>query len=146
MKMKHLMWFLGVAGFYVAALIAGIRGEAGAKTKQYELERMFRSVVAMPGATATGYQANHEKISHGRVGSTYTGDLHWPDIRSYYDRELLKEGWQFVSEESVTDWGTDKGGRSRLYLYGGYYANLQFAGERARYGWTYALDFSWGLH
>jgi hypothetical protein len=45
----------------------------------------------------------------------------------------------------MKDWGQDLGGRTARYCKGKYRADLQYAGERANYGWDYAFSLSWGL-
>jgi hypothetical protein len=46
----------------------------------------------------------------------------------------------------LTDWGKDLGGREVTYCKGPLAASVQYGGEKSHYGWTYALDLTWGLH
>jgi len=45
----------------------------------------------------------------------------------------------------VRDWGRDLGGKEAFYRRGDDTVVLQYAGQEAKYGWTYALDVTWGL-
>ena len=111
---------------------------------QRELEQEFKSIKPLPGAVAGNYHASHD-TQQSLVGSSYSTELSYREIRAYYDAELARRGWRFQKEEGLRDWGRDFGGRSAHYFKGNYAASLQYAGENADYGWDYALELSWGL-
>jgi hypothetical protein len=89
-----------------------------------------------PGLTATD--------GHALVGATYRSKARYEAIRDHYDTVMRDRGWQVVCEESLKDWGKDLGGRSREYRKADLHAALQFAGNSADYGWSYALDLTCG--
>jgi hypothetical protein len=107
-------------------------------------ETEFLAIKPLPGATPIGYNASN-KPGQALVTDSYRTSLLYPDVRKYYDAELSKRGWSFYLEEPMTDWGKDLGGKSARYCKGRYRADLQWAGERADYGWDYAFSMSWGL-
>lgn len=72
-------------------------------------------------------------------------DLGYEDIKNHYDQELTRNGWQFIKEKKVYDWGRDLGGRSIEYKKREFTATIQYAGEEANYGSTYAFSLDWGL-
>jgi hypothetical protein len=109
-----------------------------------ELENEFRAIKPVPGATALSYTATHDP---GRtlVSDNYRTSLSYPEVRKFYDAELANRGWSFYQEEKMTDWWKDLGGKTARYCKGPYRADLQWAGERADYGWDYTFSLSYGL-
>lgn len=77
--------------------------------------------------------------------SKYSTGLSYGEIRKHYDDELAKRGWQFFSEEKLSDWGDDLGGKMVCYHKEEFVVAFQYAGDPKYYGWTYGLAFSWGL-
>ena len=79
------------------------------------------------------------------VDREYKSGLSYSELRAYYDAQLLGHGWTFERETPLRDWGRDFGGRVAHYKKGDDIASLQYSGDTAGYGWTYAISFSWGL-
>lgn len=77
------------------------------------------------------------------TGSAYVTASPGEDIVKYYDGELGRNGWKYACVKPLRDWGKDLGGWQRIYLKNGYLAALEYAGEKADFGWTYALDLTW---
>ena len=134
---------LGVARCYrlSAVFVAG---------KREEMKREFATIPVLPGATAVSTSDSwkpglNRKDGQALVGANYSSRAPYSEIRAHYDSALRERGWRGICEESVKDWGKDLGGRSREYRKGDLRAALQFAGDRAEYGWTYAFDLTWGL-
>jgi hypothetical protein len=136
---RRYLRFLGIASLSTLVaftacgpLFTSRKGEAAQK----ELEQEFKAVTPLPGASPRNYHASH-KSGQALVGGAYSTNLP--------DEELARRGWKFHEEYGLEDWGRDFGGRKAEYCKGGYKASLQYAGERADYGWVFALDLSWGL-
>jgi hypothetical protein len=136
LKAKFVVILLSVALIYVVILIAGIRGDASAKQRQNEMEAMFALVQPYPGAALVQHSSSH-KISNGIVSSSYATPASFPDIRTYYDAELSKHGWSFVSEEHLLEWGKDLGHRAVYYRRAPYRASLDSGGK------GFGLSFTW---
>jgi hypothetical protein len=115
-----------------------------AKLGQSELEIEFESIAPLPNASVVDYDSSH-KTSQALVNATYLTSVKPADIFNHYDEQLRKHGWQSYGASGMTDWGRDLGGKSAYYCKDDYYAQLQYAGEQAHYGWTYAFSVSWGL-
>ena len=118
--------------------------EPKAALVQQELEQEFNAVKPLPQAVACDYHASH-KTRQSLVGSSYSTNLTFSEIRAYYDAELTKQGWRFQREKALWDWGRDLGEKSVHYCKGNFTASLEYAGENAGAGWNYALEISWGL-
>lgn len=115
-----------------------------AEQAQEKLEIEFKSIVPLPAATLVGYDSSH-KTSQTLVNATYLTASKPADIFNHYDEQLKAHGWRSYGTSGMTDWGRDLGGKSAYYCKDDYYAQLQYAGEQANYGWTYAFSVSWGL-
>ncbi len=118
--------------------------EPNAAIVQADLEREFRAIRPLPDAIAIRSHVSH-KTSQALASDTYRTNLKYSQIRDFYDQELTKNGWTLYEEKDMKDWGRDLGGKSARYCKGTYRAALQYAGERADYGWDYAFSVSWGL-
>ena len=79
------------------------------------------------------------------VGRRYRTTLPYSQIRNYYDAELRSHNWVLTEDKPLTNWGKYVGGRIVRYCKGPMSCSLQYAGEEAESGWTYALDLTWGL-
>jgi hypothetical protein len=115
-----------------------------AQRQQRLLEEELRKVSAPPQSKPLSYYAKH-KGRTALVAQSYRAALDYLEIRSFYDRELGRNGWQFLSERSNRDWGRDFGGMTANYCKGPFRASVQYAGSKAQYDWDYTVDLSWDL-
>ncbi len=97
-KVAGLIFLFCFATFFVYDHIVN---EPKAALVQQELEKEFKAIKPLPRAVACDYHASH-KTQHSLVGSSYSTNLSFPEIRSYYDAELSKQGWRFHKEEKIT--------------------------------------------
>lgn len=116
-----------------------------AKQVQTQLEIEFNAIHPLPSASIVKDDTSY-KARHAVIGATYLTNISPDDIFKYYDGQLRQHGWQLNGTSGVKDWGRDLGGKSAEYCKGDYAAELQYAGQQANYGWTYAFGMSWGLH
>ena len=116
-----------------------------AKQAQAQLEIEFSTIAPPPNARVVEHSASH-KTSQALVDTSYLTDINPDKIFKYYDEQLKQHGWQPQGTKGVKDWGRDLGGKSADYCKGDYGAELQYAGEKANYGWTYAFSIDWGLN
>ena len=116
-----------------------------AKQAYTQLQIEFKTIAPLPNASVVKDDSSY-KESNALVGATYSTDINADDIFKYYDEQLKQHGWKSQGTKAVKDWGTDLGGKSADYCKGDYAAELQYAGQQANYGWTYAFGMSWGLH
>lgn len=111
---------------------------------QRELESEYEAITLMPGSTRTSF-SSRVKDRTVLVSAYYSAGARYAAVRAYYDGELTGSAWQFCSEDKIIGGGQDLGGMAAYYRKADLRAELDFAGERANYGWTYALGLSWGL-
>ena len=143
LRVIGVLWVVGVFGF-MAYDFTFYAPEAKRAMQALEVEA---SVVNPPPHSHVSRSATH-KTRSALVSYTYSTstEMSYPELRTYYDAQLVAHGWTFVREQSDRAWGKDLGGTSAYYRKGAYTARLQFAGAKANYDWTYSLDYSWGMH
>jgi len=144
-------WVGGVIVIAVAATVQisdrMLNGEQGQEYHQ-QLAREF-SLIGQPkfvGVVSTTDVFSKWEPRRVLVGADYTSSSSYSAILEYYDQQMTALGWRFAGERPLRDWGRDFGGRVRDYCKGPLSASLQYAGERANYGWTYAIDLSWSTN
>lgn len=140
-KVVGLIWLIGFTTFMVYDFTVNAPKAASVLNT---LEDEFKSVEPLPEARSCCYFATH-KTSQALVTSKYSTSLPYAAIREHYDAELSRRGWIFYEEDETRDWGMDFGGKTARYCKGEFRASLEYAGERADYGWDYAFSVSWGL-
>ncbi|MCL2336350.1 MAG: hypothetical protein FWC60_02895 [Firmicutes bacterium] len=109
------------------------------------LFKEFDAIPIMPGALSNNDCHLNEKSISMLIDCSYTTNSSYAEIKDFYDTQLKKLGWQFIGEEKVYDWDRDYGGKFLHYKKGNFTADVQYAGEKANYGWTYAFDIEWEL-
>lgn len=140
-KIIGLCLFFLFVGFTVIQVIRGHYSPEAIKI-EIELNAELKNIRPLPDA----FSIEESSTRRGRdalVQCYYFTIKSYNDIRKYYDDEIAKHDWQFVSEESIKDWGKDLGGKSVLYRKGDYYLNLFYAGEKSQASWTYSISLSW---
>ena len=108
----------------------------------------FSKIRPLPNASLVDTTDNFSPWNSHKVlvGATYTTAVPFAEIQAFYSRELALQGRRLDEDRALTDWGKDLGGRDITYCKGDLAASLQYAGAKSNYGWTYALDLTWGQH
>jgi hypothetical protein len=81
-------------------LYNGIIRTPKAKQVEVQLEREFNSVAPFPQATATHSEKSY-KDAQALILTRYSTSASYSVLRDYYDTELSKHGWRFVSEQPL---------------------------------------------
>jgi hypothetical protein len=77
------------------------------------------------------------------IDKAYSSNMNYHDLRAYYDSELSRNGWKYSTEERLD--GGKRGVIAAHYCKREYSASLYYVGTQPGFGWTYAMDLSWGL-
>src|SRR5262249_38807693 len=89
-----------------------------AKIVEQQLEAEFNRIVPHPQAASPQLQKSY-KDTQALVTTAYSTKASYEDLRNYYDRELTKNGWTFVSEGPTMNLGkSDPAGRMAHYCKG----------------------------
>ncbi len=125
-------------------LYNGIIRTPKAKRVEVQLERELNSVAPFPQATATHSEKSY-KDAQALILTRYSTSASYSVLRDYYDTELSKHGWRFVSEQPVTNWGQDLGGKTAHYCKGDWSADVEYVGRDSDGRGAYVLALSWGI-
>jgi hypothetical protein len=114
------------------------RAEVRQRAAEIELKRI--SFPTDGGTVSFGSYHRPENVLSS--ASSAGGRFSLQELKTYFDAELGKNGWVFISEKSLEDWGNNVGGLVRRYCKGPLSAAWQYAGPK-NVGWTYALSVTW---
>lgn len=130
---------MGYAFHYIASQ------EPAVTEIQKNLKQEFDLITVPPETSLIDSEADH-KSDHAMVGSTYRTKLEFEEIRKYYDKELVGEGWRFLkgTEKTVKYNGNNYELRSLYYVKGDYMVWIENPGMYDKTD-TFAVDFTWGL-
>jgi hypothetical protein len=73
------------------------------------------------------------------ISRTFRCKTSYEVVKGFYLERLGEDGWQFAGERQLKDWGRDVGGRELKFRRGEYEATIDYAGEKADYGWDYGI-------
>jgi hypothetical protein len=139
-----------VLGIFVALLVASAvvldytvnMPIAAAERPRIEVE--FGGI-QQPELTRRVAYTEFTKTNSVGIEATYkAATATWADLRAHFDRVLAAEGWSFLREEGVKDWGVDYGGRLACYGKAQDRAHVWFPG-RADAGYTYSFSVAWQI-
>lgn len=142
---KRTVYFIGftlliiLIGF-VFYNTKGLTIEGAVKKEALMVE--YNLLQPLPGAIRNDL-SSHNKTTSALVSAGYRSNKSYDEIRSFYIAEAEKNGWIFVDEETVRDWGQDLGGKTIHFRKGDYTLSIQYAGEKADYGWDFAVSLGW---
>jgi hypothetical protein len=130
-----------LAGLSTLALFFFVPRKSDTAVQLGEIRVLLDSIPVYPSAREVdSYWSN--KLLHTGVGKYYQADIHYEDLKNYYLDRLKPLGWCLTSEKPVKDWWRDLGGRELTFEQGNYILVLQFAGEKANYGWNYSISIN----
>jgi hypothetical protein len=78
-------------------------------------------------------------IGKAFISKTFRCKTSYEDVKRFYLERLTKDGWHFVSERQLKDWQRDVGGRELKFHRADYEVTIEYAGEKADYGWDYGI-------
>jgi hypothetical protein len=123
---------------YVTKFFSPNRNDAKFK----ESERLLRTVPIYPNSELVDTSgASKDRVAG--VGRGYKSSASYDALKQYYMDKLNALGWQYQGDHIVFDWGRDLGGRELSFQQGEFELNIQYAGEKADYGWNYAINITW---
>lgn len=115
---------------------------AESDTEKEILMAEFNSIQPLPDAIRSDL-SSHNKPSSAIVDAKYRSNKSYDKIRSFYIKEATQKGWIFLKEETVRQWGQDLGGKTIEFRKGKYTLSITYTGEKAGYGWDFAVDLVW---
>lgn len=110
--------------------------------KKEALMNEFKLLQPLPDAIQSNLYSHNKEMQAG-VSAYYRSNKSYNEIRSYYIAEAAQKGWAFIGEDTVGDWGKNVGGKTINFRKGDYTLSIQYAGEKADYGWDFAVGLGW---
>ncbi len=138
---RRWIGFIPVAIFVVFLGYEFISQMPEAKQAQAQINTEFTAIEPLQNANVVDYQESHGTKAF--TSSTYITNANSDEIFKHYDKQLQQRGWQSYGIKGLTSWGKDLGGQAAIYCKGNEKAEIQYAGQGANYGWTYAFSISW---
>jgi hypothetical protein len=127
---------------YVAAYVFKLFSPNRGNVKFNEAQRLFDAIPTYPDSQEVS-TSGASKSSIAGVGKTYKSHASCEQLRSFYMDAVSRLGWQYVKESQTYDYFIDVGGRELTFQNGEYELVVQCAGDKADYGWDYAIDVHW---
>lgn len=111
-------------------------------SKTTEIERLWRDFPSYPDFSETdSYRSS--RGHNVRISRQYKSAASAPDVQSFYMREAIARGWILNSQKNLSDWGRDLGGFELEFRKNDYTLDITYAGDKADYGWNYAIGIEW---
>ena len=123
----------------VLLIILPRKSEGDAKLN--EIRGLLNAVPVYPGAREVDSFWS-DKALHTVASKNYQSDVPYDELKSYYVEQLKPLGWRLIAEKPVKDWWRDLSGRELTFQRGDYLLSIQFAGEKADYGWDYSISIT----
>ena len=107
-----------------------------------EVKRIWTAFPIYPGmvevnsSTASGFGKAY-------ISKSFQCNASYEDVKRFYVERMSQAGWKLSGERHLKDWEVDVGGRELQFRKDSYQVTLDYAGERADYGWNYAIGIGW---
>jgi len=141
MKSKMLR-LLPVLLFFVLMCVYERGGPNSNGERFREIEKLWATIPPYPGMVDADISSN----SAGRkahISKYYSLKAPYDEVKRFYIKRFTEEGWAFVKERHLSDWGRNLGGRELDFQKGEYELGVTYAGEKADKGWDYAIGIYW---
>jgi hypothetical protein len=110
--------------------------------KLSEVRQLYSQLSLPPDFKETGssFQSKTELALESKY---FSSKSKYEEVKAFVEQHLTASGWTLVLERSITDWGTDLGGRQLKFRKGEYWIVIEYAGEKAADHWNYAVGVEW---
>jgi len=139
---KILLGILIIALGSVLAYFAKKHSPNRDDTKLYEVRQLYSQIPLPPDFKETG-SAFSSKTESAMEDKYFSSKSKYEEIRAFFLQHLTSSGWTLEQERSMTDWGTDLGGRQLKFRKGEYWIVIEYSGEKATDQWNYAVTVEW---
>ena len=137
-----LIGMLLIIGVNVAAYLSKRSSSNRDNARFQEVEKLFQAIPIYPGSEEVDTSSS-SKDRIARLGKVFKANASYDELERFYIDNLSGLGWHLESERQVKDWWSDLGGRELRFRDGEYYVSIEYAGEKADYGWNYGVSVGW---
>jgi len=148
MKLSYNDFITGARWCILILMIAmvgySLQGNPEAKEKAKLLKIELNTINPLP-YTEVVNRVEITKIDTSLVSYHFSGSTSYSQLRNYFDEELGRNGWTFVSDRKYTADGKDWGGKIATYKKGEFTLNVAYNGSfRPSYDYgSYSIGVSW---
>lgn len=132
----------GLMVLLFSLMIVSCFSSAKDRARLAEVKRIWTAFPLYPGmqqvdnSTASGF-------GKASIGKNFRSKASFDGVKQFYLERLSQDGWKLTRERQLKDWGRDLGGRELKFRRGEYDITIEYAGERADYGWDYGISIGW---
>ena len=133
---------VGLVWLFVSLLCSGCWSAKEDAARLEEVKSVWARLPSYPGMQET----NTKTISGGgkaTVSKTFRSEAPYDQVRGFYVERLEQDGWKIDGEKQLKDWGSDFGGHEIRFRKSDLSIAIEYAGEKADYGWQYGIAVSW---
>src|ERR1700674_35670 len=115
------------------------------KEDSAEFEETKKIWAAFPIYPGMQQVSSSETSGFGKmlISKNFQSKATYEKVRRFYVDRLTKDDWRLSSDKQIKDWGSDFGGHELYFRKADLHIAIEYAGERANYGWDYAISAGW---
>ena len=131
-----------VTWLLLSLLFSGCWSAKEDASKLEEVKSVWARLPSYPGMQET-HSSTTSGYGKARISKSYRSDARYEDVRRFYVEHFERDGWKIVQDKQLKDWGSDFGGHEIRLRKADLQVAIEYTGERADYGWQYAIGVSW---
>ena len=123
-------------------LIASCFSPAQDKARLEEVKGIWAAFPLYPGMVEVN---NSTSSGFGKafMSKSFRSGAGYDDVKRFYLERLGQDGWSFSGERNLKGITSDLGGREMKFHRGDYEVTIEYATEKADYGWQYGIGIGW---
>lgn len=139
MKRKFKVSFVWL---FLSLLCSGCWSAKEDAAKLQEVRSVWARLPSYPGMqeidskTESGY-------GKALVSKKFRSDARYDEVRRFYVESLGRDGWEIYGEKQLKGFGSNFGGYEIRFLKSDLSIVIEYAGDKADYGWQYGIAVSW---
>ena len=128
----------GCIALLLSLIVVSCFSSAQDKSRLDEVKRIWSVFPLYPqmeeidSSTASGFGKAY-------ISKSFRCKASYDDVKRFYLQRLTEDGWQFLNERQLKDWERYTGGRELKFRRADYEVTIEYAGEKADYGWDYGI-------
>jgi hypothetical protein len=112
-------------------------------SKLRELESLQQGVPVFETFVETSVHKTSKSDLAG-ISKLYKSAAPYDDVKRFYVSQMTDKGWEYTGEQSILNWGEDRGARTLAFRCGEYRLSIFYTGEDPEYRYRYAIEIGWG--
>ena len=130
------------ACLFVCLMSVGCFSSKEDAAKLDETKKIWTALPIYPGMQES-YSSTTSGFGKALISKHFQSKAGYEEVRRFYLDRLTQNGWKLSGEKQIKDWGRDFGGHELYFRKGDFHIAIEYAGERADYGWDYGISAGW---